>query len=174
MKEIPEIAARNLAWARQDYSLRSEWHETKGSQWQGGVAQQSHINISLLSMNLVSCYQASLIKEERQVLPWVTLEIQIRERLGPGGLRGLQIRREALRVSSVGSTPIRSRQNLERTNRGRCSIIQSELLAQTGVHIKYQADNQKSRATSIKPLSTPISSLFTFCNSLPLLLDLNA
>ncbi len=30
-------------------------------------------------------------------------------RLGPGGLRGLQIRREACVMSSVGSTPIRSR-----------------------------------------------------------------
>ena len=30
--------------------------------------------------------------------------------MSPGGLRGLQIRRGALEVSSVGSTPIRSRQ----------------------------------------------------------------
>jgi hypothetical protein len=36
------------------------------------------------------------------VSPW--------ERLSPGGLRGLQIRRGALIVSQVGSTPIRSRQ----------------------------------------------------------------
>ena len=32
--------------------------------------------------------------------------------MSPGGLRGLQIRRGALRVLSVGSTPIRSRQYL--------------------------------------------------------------
>ena len=37
---------------------------------------------------------------------------RMRERLSPGGLRGLQIRRGALIVSSVGSTPIRSRQYL--------------------------------------------------------------
>jgi len=35
--------------------------------------------------------------------------IKTGERLGPGGLRGLQIRREASKMSLVGSTPIRSR-----------------------------------------------------------------
>jgi len=35
---------------------------------------------------------------------------RVRERLSPGGLRGLQIRRGAFEMSSVGSTPIRSRQ----------------------------------------------------------------
>jgi hypothetical protein len=33
----------------------------------------------------------------------------MRECLSPGGLRGLQIRREASEMSLVGSTPIRSR-----------------------------------------------------------------
>jgi len=33
----------------------------------------------------------------------------VRERMSPGGLRGLQIRRGALEVSLVGSTPMRSR-----------------------------------------------------------------
>ena len=37
--------------------------------------------------------------------------LRIRERMSPGGLRGLQIRWGALEVSSVGSTPMRSRQN---------------------------------------------------------------
>ncbi len=36
--------------------------------------------------------------------------LRVRERIGPGGLRGLQIRRGTLEVSLVGSTPIRSRQ----------------------------------------------------------------
>ena len=35
---------------------------------------------------------------------------RVRERLSPGGLRGLQIRRGALEMSLVGSTPMRSRQ----------------------------------------------------------------
>ena len=34
---------------------------------------------------------------------------RVGERMSPGGLRGLQIRRGALVVSSVGSTPMRSR-----------------------------------------------------------------
>ena len=48
--------------------------------------------------------------------PWLTLffpwvNMAIRERMSPGGLRGLQIRLlGTLTVSRVGSTPIRSRQ----------------------------------------------------------------
>jgi len=37
---------------------------------------------------------------------------EARERMSPGGLRGLQIRWGALEMSSVGSTPIRSRQRV--------------------------------------------------------------
>ena len=62
-------------------------------------------------MNLV-LYYLSWLDEKRQPVPQPAVEVRTRERLGPGGLRGLQIRREALGVSSVGSTPIRSRQQI--------------------------------------------------------------
>ena len=48
--------------------------------------------------------------DTREVIRYNDTSHIIRERMSPGGLRGLQIRRGALEVSSVGSTPIRSRQ----------------------------------------------------------------
>jgi len=47
-------------------------------------------------------------------------EILTGERLGPGGLRGLQIRREASKMSLVGSTPIRSRHHFNIQRKQAC------------------------------------------------------
>src|SRR4030042_5420732 len=64
--------------------------------------------------NFIALYESGIMlaeldsKREHMLFQAVD-EIRIGERLGPGGLRGLQIRREASKMSLVGSTPIRSR-----------------------------------------------------------------
>jgi len=61
---------------------------------------------------LLNVKQLESSLDTREVIRYNDTSHIIRERMSPGGLRGLQIRRGALGVLSVGSTPIRSRQRL--------------------------------------------------------------
>ena len=71
--------------------------------------------LQIIQNDFITFYESGIMLAElsdkrRYILLQAEVEIQIGERLGPGGLRGLQIRREASEMSLVGSTPIRSRQ----------------------------------------------------------------
>jgi len=61
------------------------------------------------NLEFAQSYEINILLYCSGLTRYTTVVFKIRERMSPGGFRGLQIRWGALVMSSVGSTPIRSR-----------------------------------------------------------------